>query len=138
MSALAQRVVLALAALLLAACAGSGDAATPAGETPPPTTAPAPIAKGEPARDTTVGTVDFSCTTDAECTIKDVGNCCGAYPACVNVDSPTFPEQVKAKCAAEGMSSICGFPSISSCQCVANRCEGVNDGSAPAQPFRRD
>ena len=66
--------------------------------------------------------VDYSCTTDADCTVKDVGNCCGYYPACVNVDSPTFPERVKAQCEAEGMSSICGFPEIGSCMCKAGRC----------------
>lgn len=69
--------------------------------------------------------VDYSCRTDADCTIKNVGNCCGYYPACVNVDSPTFPEQVQAECAASGLSSICGFPSLTGCQCVDNRCEGV-------------
>lgn len=138
MSALVQRIVLGLAALLLAACADAGDAAAPAADTAPTTTAPTPAAKGEPSRDTAVGTVDFSCTTDAECTVKNVGNCCGEYPACVNVDSPTFPDQVKAQCQADGMSSICGFPSISACQCVENRCEGVMDGRAPALHRRRD
>ena len=74
------------------------------------------------------GVVDYACTTDADCAIKDVGNCCGYYPACVNSDSPTFPEQVKAQCAERGMSSICGFPALSGCQCVDNRCEGVSAG----------
>lgn len=114
MSALAHRLVLTLAALQLAACTGAGDAA-------------------EPARETAVGSVDFSCTTDADCAIKDVGNCCGAYPACVNVASPTFPEQVKAQCEAEGLSSVCGYPSIHRCQCLEGRCEGVTGVSvAPA------
>ena len=127
MSAALRRVVLVAAALLLAACAGTGDAASPVARE-----AASSASKGAP------GTVDFSCTTDAECTVKNVGNCCGEYPACVNVDSPTFPEQVKAQCAAEGMSSICGYPSISSCQCVDNRCEGVSDGREPALQRRRD
>jgi hypothetical protein len=69
--------------------------------------------------------VDYSCKAAADCAIKDVGNCCGAYPQCVNKDSPTFPEKVKAECAAQGMSSICGFPSISGCDCVEGRCVGV-------------
>jgi hypothetical protein len=69
--------------------------------------------------------VDYSCQTAADCSIKDVGNCCGAYPQCVNKDSPTFPEKVKAQCAQQGMSSICGYPSISGCECVEGRCTGV-------------
>jgi hypothetical protein len=40
----------------------------------------------------------------------------------VNKDSPTFPEQVQARCEAEGTSSICGFPDISGCACVEGRC----------------
>ena len=67
-----------------------------------------------------------SCKTDSDCVVKDVGNCCGYYPACVNVDSPTFPEQVKAACAESGTAGICGFPSISGCQCVEGRCESAH------------
>lgn len=70
--------------------------------------------------------IDTSCTRDADCTIKNVGNCCGHYPACVNVDSPTDPEAVQAQCARTGMASVCGFPSISACQCVAGQCRGDN------------
>lgn len=68
--------------------------------------------------------IDRSCSSDAECTVKDVGNCCGQYPACVNVDSPTDPEGVRARCAESGMVSTCGFPVIASCQCVAGQCKG--------------
>jgi len=71
------------------------------------------------------GEVDFSCKTDSDCKIKDVGSCCGYRPACVNKDSQTYPAEVKAQCAKEGKSSICGFPSISSCTCTNNKCEGV-------------
>ena len=77
--------------------------------------------KASPSR-----TVDYSCQSNADCAVKNVGNCCGYYPACVNVDSPTFPEQVKAECAASGKSGVCGFPSISACQCVEGRCAAVN------------
>ena len=106
-------------ALLLVGCAhgGVGDlgSATPVAET----------------------AVDFSCSVDADCAIKDVGNCCGTYPACVNSESPTFPEQVKAQCERDGMSSVCGFPSLSGCQCVAGRCEGVTGMNAAPLP-RKD
>lgn len=70
--------------------------------------------------------IDRSCRSDADCTVKDVGNCCGYYPACVNLDSPTDPAAVKAQCAKNGMASVCGFPAISSCQCVNNQCQGSN------------
>ena len=69
--------------------------------------------------------VDYSCKTAADCAVKDVGNCCGHYPACVNKDSPTFPEQVKAQCAESGMSSICGFQEIGGCDCVEGRCTAL-------------
>jgi hypothetical protein len=71
------------------------------------------------------GVVDFSCNTDSDCKIKDVGSCCGHYPACVNKDSATYPAEVKAQCEKEGMMSTCGFPSISSCTCTNNKCQGV-------------
>jgi hypothetical protein len=69
--------------------------------------------------------VHYGCKTDADCEVKNVGNCCGYFPACVNKESPTFPEKVKADCATSGMSSICGFQEISSCQCLEGRCAGV-------------
>jgi hypothetical protein len=69
--------------------------------------------------------LDRSCRTDADCTVKNVGNCCGAYPSCVNVDSPTSPEAVRAQCEAQGMSSVCGFPEVSGCTCVEGQCRDV-------------
>ena len=71
------------------------------------------------------GEVNVSCKTDSDCKIKDVGSCCGYRPACVNKNSETFPAQVKAQCDKEGKMGICGFPSISSCTCTNNKCEGV-------------
>ena len=124
----------ALVLALLAACAPSRDAATsPVQEaiahedSPPkaPDGTESPPGKTTPGTTKAIGNVDYSCTTDAHCTVKDVGNCCGYYPACVNVDSPTFPEQVKAACAESGTAGICGFPSISGCQCVENRCKAI-------------
>jgi hypothetical protein len=78
------------------------------------------------------GEVDYSCTTDADCSVKDVGNCCGYYPACVNTNSPTFPDQVKAQCEKQGMSSICGYKEITACTCVEGRCDAADAGAAPA------
>lgn len=141
---LGRRLILAIFLLALAACTHPGASAN---GTSPPAAAPAPTeaavdatpAPAEmptaqlPARDKSEpGIVDYSCSTDADCAIKDVGNCCGTYPACVNRDSPTFPEQVKAQCAEKGMMGVCGFPVLSGCQCVDNRCEGVTDAPTGA------
>ncbi|MFT4247939.1 MAG: hypothetical protein QM581_07875 [Pseudomonas sp.] len=71
--------------------------------------------------------VDTTCHTDADCTVKNVGNCCGAYPACVNIASPTDPEGVMAQCRASGRMSVCGVREISGCQCVSGRCS-AKDG----------
>jgi hypothetical protein len=75
--------------------------------------------------DNKIASIDFSCKTDYDCKIKDLGSCCGYRPACVNKESKTYPEAVKAECSKKGMASICGFPSISSCTCTNNKCEGV-------------
>ena len=68
--------------------------------------------------------IDYSCQSDADCVIKDVGNCCGYYPMCVNKAAKTDPKLVQEYCAKKGLSSICGFPSLSGCHCVDARCEG--------------
>ena len=77
-----------------------------------------------------------SCSTDADCMVKDVGSCCGYRPQCLNKDTPTFPEQVKAKCAREGRVSACGVLAVSGCQCVSGKCENLlqSDQSLPAAP----
>lgn len=79
------------------------------------------------------GDVDASCKTDADCAVKDVGSCCGYNPRCVNSNSPTFPEQVKAQCAQQGRQSICGFPAVSGCQCVKGQCAGINKNNNDIQ-----
>jgi hypothetical protein len=71
--------------------------------------------------------VDYTCKVDADCAVKDVGNCCGRYPACVNRESPTFPDRVKAECAKKGEMGICGFPEIKGCACVEGRCASRGD-----------
>jgi hypothetical protein len=155
------RPTLALSALLgallaLSACAGgnagSGQADAERVSTAPPppdlvlpTSDPAKDASGQPLiaqplsneavaapSDGAPGKVDYSCRTDADCAVKNVGNCCGYYPACVNVDSPTFPEQVKADCAKNDMMAVCGFADIAGCQCIEGRCAAgpATDGEA--------
>lgn len=146
-----------LLALLLAACTApthqpeNGSASAPELASAP---APAPAgqqnapdaSKPRPARPPRMSTplpprrvpdapavVDSSCRTDADCAVKDVGNCCGYYPACVNKDSPTDPQGVKAQCAKQGMASVCGFREVSACSCNAGKCEAAGAGGPVAQ-----
>jgi hypothetical protein len=63
-----------------------------------------------------------TCKVDSDCMVKDVGNCCGYVPACVNRNSPTDPAAVRAQCAKDGISSVCGFNEITACRCVRNQC----------------
>jgi hypothetical protein len=100
--------------------AAAPEAAAPAAPAPAPavdaaTSAPSQVENG----------VDYGCAVAQDCAVKNIGNCCGYFPACVNKDSPTFPEQVKADCAAQGLSSICGFQEIASCDCVEGRCAAI-------------
>ncbi len=78
--------------------------------------------------------VDRSCKLDADCEVKNVGNCCGYFPACVNRASPTFPEQVRARCEAEGTLSVCGFEEIRGCRCVEGRCAADRAAGADGLP----
>jgi hypothetical protein len=117
-----------------AAPADQAGAATqpPAATTPPPakkyprmTGGPLPPQRIDDAKAPPEVKVDASCRTDADCTVKNVGNCCGQYPACVNVNSPTDPKGVQARCAKSGMAAVCGFPQISSCSCVKGTCQAA-------------
>jgi hypothetical protein len=127
--------------LTLAACVAPAPT-NPEGSTPQPAPAasspatpatpasPAPQSTPEPASPGAVA-INRSCKTDADCMVKNVGNCCGYYPACVNVNSPTDPKGVQAECAKKGMMSVCGFPDISSCSCKQGQCE-----AGPAQALQ--
>gem|GEM_PF-537305 len=77
--------------------------------------------------------LDFSCVSDADCAVKNIGNCCGYFPACVNKNSPADPGAVRARCASEGMASICGFAEVSACTCSAGRCEAVGSNTRSVQ-----
>lgn len=131
--------------LLLAGLSGCAERTAETRASTPAATEPA-VPAAEPA--TTVdnetapaglapktGDVDRSCKVDADCAVKDVGNCCGYYPACVNKDSPTFPEQVQAQCKAEGRMAVCGFKDIQGCACVDGQCaeQASNSDALPVQ-----
>lgn len=118
-----------LSCLFLFAMAGCAAPASPEGGAgnPPPASTPSPKPTGGnlPPREAGAVTVDYACRTSADCAVKNVGNCCGAMPACVNKDSPTDPQGVQAQCAASGRMSVCGFAEVTACQCVSGRCESA-------------
>ena len=69
--------------------------------------------------------IDASCQQDADCMVKDVHNCCGYYPQCVNKNAATDPALVQRLCQEQGLAGGCGFPAIVSCECRNNRCSSV-------------
>ena len=124
------RLVLVLVSMLwlLAACAPQ-----PAAKDAPPANFPSnPLDR--PVQPRPIGETpsnpDRSCKTDADCVVKDVGNCCGYYPMCVNLNAKTDPEAVRDACAKRGVASVCGFPAISSCSCVKGQCAADSRASA--------
>lgn len=109
---------------------GAAKASAPAPATPvTPPAAPAPeAAPGTGTVPASPIKVDTGCRTNTDCAVKNVGNCCGYAPACVNVNSPTDPQGVQAECARSGRMSVCGFREISACQCVKGQCEPAAGG----------
>lgn len=87
-----------------------------------------PVA-GTPITANTPESPKRSCKTDADCVVKDVGNCCGTYPACVAKDANVDPAAVQAKCAREGRVAVCGFPVIRGCSCKQGLCEAASDAT---------
>ena len=69
--------------------------------------------------------VDYSCETDRDCTLKDVHNCCGYYPQCVNTEFVSEPGIVDELCEVSERSGVCGFPTINGCQCIDGKCQGI-------------
>lgn len=134
----------ALAALLLVGCtaptstpevpsAAPAPAAPVAAERPaePPVAAPpaATLPTAETAPRSDASNPSRSCKTDSDCAVKNVGNCCGAFPSCVNKDAKTDPAAVQAQCAKAGMASVCGFQEVSGCQCVQGECQNITSGA---------
>lgn len=141
MSRIALRLLPALLSCLLlfalTGCAAPASSEGAAAEPPPasnPTPTPKPTGGNLPAREAGAITVDYVCKTSADCAVKNVGNCCGAMPACVNKDSPIDPQGVQAQCAATGRMGVCGFAEVTACQCVSGRCE--SDPSSSTLPAR--
>jgi len=113
-----RRALLLLALLALTGCAAPANAPRADAGLPVPAATGSPLAP------------DRSCRSDADCVVKDVGNCCGAMPACVNRASAADPAAVMAQCRAAGRMDVCGFTEIAGCSCVQGQCR--------AQPARAD
>ncbi len=131
---------IALLALLLAACSaaqpGGSVQAPPMSDPQPATPMPAqPDPAARPGRTSVPGVPDLdrSCRVDSDCTVKDVGSCCGYSPSCVNKAARPDPKAVQAACADAGMAGICGFREIEACACVSNTCEPARSGGAVAR-----
>lgn len=111
--------------------APAADAATPAATQAAPEPAAPPVAQfptpgqHSDALEPVAIAMDLSCASDDDCVVKNVGNCCGQFNACVNRGSPADPSAVMAQCAKEGKMSICGAPVIAGCACVQGQCRGV-------------
>ncbi|MDH5833142.1 hypothetical protein [Luteimonas kalidii] len=114
------RARLSVLSLLLAvvACAPHAPAAAPAPDSAPPAAAPvAPEHATAP---------DTTCRVADDCEVKNVGNCCGYFPACVNRDATVDPDAVRAECERSGMASVCGWKEIQACDCVQGQCRAVD------------
>lgn len=114
------------AAANVAADPAPAPQAAPAPAAQPPVQAPSPLAERAPAFDPM--NPDRRCRTDADCAVKDVGNCCGTMPACVSANARVDPAAVKAQCARDGLSSTCGFVEVRGCSCVEGLCQ-ASDGA---------
>ncbi len=68
---------------------------------------------------------NVSCAATRDCVVKNVGNCCGQYPMCVNRKAEVDPEAVRQECAKNDLVGVCGFPVIDHCECQKGVCVGV-------------
>lgn len=125
------------------ATAGQSQPAVPSGDPAPRIGDPLPPQGISEATAKAAGKVDYTCRTDSDCAMKDVGNCCGSMAACVNKDSPTDPAAVRAQCAKQGRMSMCGARLMAGCKCAKGRCVGIpatiepSIDPAPAPPEMR-
>jgi len=94
----------------------TADAARPS-KPAPPKSRPLP-----PQRVVETVPLDRSCQADADCVVKDIGSCCGAWPACVNRNSPTDPAAVHAACQKNGQAAHCSRRVLNQCACREGQC----------------
>ncbi len=95
-----------------------------------PGTAAEPESTEAPAKEVVAPGIELpidprQCEADADCIVKNVGNCCGYYPSCVNVSHEPDLEAVTKKCEEDDRTATCGYPEISHCTCVEHRCRSM-------------
>ena len=112
-----RRIALLCLVFAVAACAPRADGGVAASA---PQAEPAPQLPGTPAAP------DASFRVDSDCAVKNVGNCCGYFPACVHKEAAVDPDAVRADCERRGMASVCGWRDIQACACMQNRCRAVS------------
>lgn len=105
--------------------AAAPPAVVPPARQPAPQPGDAPPAASVPTAAERADALVDRCSTDADCEVKDVGSCCGYRPRCLNRDSPTFADEVRARCQAEGRLAHCGISAVAGCACEAGRCVNV-------------
>jgi hypothetical protein len=71
----------------------------------------------------------FSCQTANDCTIRNVGSCCGYFPRCANANAIFTPPS-----CTDGVVGVCGFPNIDSCSCESGQCVGLQAGVRVSYP----
>ncbi|MBS3074963.1 hypothetical protein J4429_00730 [Candidatus Pacearchaeota archaeon] len=68
--------------------------------------------------------INYTCEQPEDCEIKDVRNCCGYHPECVNKNSIVNASLVKELCEHGAQTGLCGYKDIKSCKCEKNKCIG--------------
>ena len=89
--------------LMLTACASEQTPAPATANTAVTEAAPSPLAESDLVAH---ANLRFDCGNDSDCPIMDIGNCCGHYPACVNVNSQVDPRAVTDECTTKGLGSV--------------------------------
>ena len=72
-----------------------------------------------------------SCKVDADCEVKDVGNCCGYLPQCVNKAAAINKQLVSQLCKEQLIMGTCGVQLIESCKCEMSQCRAILDQITP-------
>ncbi len=65
------------------------------------------------------------CEQDSDCVVKDVHNCCGYYPRCVNKNYTPNITEVEKSCQEQKALGSCGYLEITNCKCIENKCNSM-------------
>jgi len=76
--------------------------------------------------------IDYSCNVDADCEIKNAGDCCSIYAMrCTNKNAQVNPDYLNGLCDSVEGSRMCpaiGIMPIDYCECKDNRCFAKRHG----------